>query len=92
MLSLVLLSKNLIDRFAFLESPDVKSSGDRIVVRATCNPSKSIGGARDPEWCWAYAGATEIVTNPTSSNKINFGIIILDILKILKCDIKSLRH
>jgi len=49
MLALVSLSNNLIERFGFSEPPNVKSSGVRAVIKDSFKPSKSTGGARDPE-------------------------------------------
>lgn len=33
-----------MDKFVDFESPKVKSSGNRVVLTATFNPSRSIGG------------------------------------------------
>ena len=49
MLRSVSLSKNLIDKFVDFESPKLKSSGKRVVLTATFNPSRSIGGDIAPE-------------------------------------------
>ena len=46
---LVSLSNNLTERFGFSKSSDVKSPGVSMVINASFKPSKSTGGARDPE-------------------------------------------
>ncbi len=81
----VWLSKNLTERFALFVSSNVKSFGDKIELNATDIPSKSIGGASDPLWCWAHAGEIETINNATTTSKLSFRInTIVDTACILK--------